>query len=199
MDDLIVLGTIKPGDTICVSTLSVAVHRSWLSGMWRSLLRESRDKTKAWVELVVDFAVAWMVNHERVNGSEYLQTHLNFLDTVWKAQEGIQNLAQTYEGDDETTRFFAQSCELLSGYALGMQTDIAAIDDLSADGPSTIARSNPIEINQKLSDFVHVDIENRSVPHASKSPSSVSPANSGARMARWMSSTFSATSSYPHF
>ena len=46
MEDLLILGTIKPGDTICVSTLSIVVHRSWSAWIWRTALRESRDKTK---------------------------------------------------------------------------------------------------------------------------------------------------------
>lgn len=183
MEDLIMLGTIKQGDTICVSTLSVVVHRSWSTWFWRTLLRESRDKTKAWVELVVDFAVNEILKYRRMNSGENMQIQMNFLDKVCNAKEGIENLAKTYECDAETVRFLNQCSEMLTGYYLGVQSSIASIG-------SSVPHSNPINIATKLTDFIIVDIEDRSVPNIpelNRSPASDSSTSS--RIINWMSST----------
>lgn len=179
MQDLILLGTIQPGDTICVSTLSVVVHRSWSTWIWRTALRESRDKTKAWVELVVDFAINEIVKFTKMNATEYLSKQVKFIEEVTKATKGIENLTKTYKDDADTVKFFNQCSEMLTGYALGIPIKIANIDPPK--------ESCPVEIPSQLSDFIVVDIEDQSVPNV---PSEITITSSPSeRLFRWMSST----------
>lgn len=154
--ELELLGTILPGDTICVTSLSIVVHRSLSSSIWRTILRESRYKVMLWVEQVVEFTISLIC--KKANTSQNAGNL--FDDKLWKAYNGLVNLAQTYKDDYYVAAFFMECSTILTSYRL----DLHSIELNSAEyisHPICIDNNNEDDID----DFVIVDVQSSSMPN----------------------------------
>ncbi len=146
--DLEILGTIKPGDTVSVSSLTVVVHRSLCSGLWRSLSRESRYRTMLWVEHVVQYALSEL--SKTANKIGYPHGPMN--ERLWKARDGIESLAETYKDDKTVSSFFSECAEMFTTFILDTHSlEFSRLQSKPINVPTEQST------NQDLLEFVIVD------------------------------------------
>lgn len=142
-EDLNLLGSIKPGETICVHSLSIVKHRSWTTWFWRSIHDENRLKTVAWVKTVVEFAMHNMCEIE----------NKEFMNKIWKMRDGINNLSETYADDPHCQKYLKG----LSDIATSMLFDSDSIILKYKDKQQHRSSTKPIDVQKEISEFILVD------------------------------------------
>lgn len=97
-NDLTLLGLIRPGETINISTKEIVIHRSWYASTSRWWNYESRSGLPNWIESVM----------MREVNSYSIMFRKDLMDTqrdkILLAISGIRNLCITYSGDPIATR-----------------------------------------------------------------------------------------------
>jgi len=100
MDDseLVLLGNIRPGETVNISTKEIVVHRSWYATSSRWWNSESRSSLPEWIENIL--------HREVTSYSKMIRTDLmdQQRDKILLAISGVRNLCLTYAGDPISTR-----------------------------------------------------------------------------------------------
>ncbi len=141
LKDLELLGSIQPGDTVCVHSLSIAKHNSWATSFWRMYNFENRLKTIAWVGNVVNFATIFVCeNYESSNNSG---NHI--CNKLWKMKMGIENLCVTYEGDQRCLNFLKNYLDAASLIIFDTNQVILKYTEAKSSKPISFSKMNQYE------------------------------------------------------
>lgn len=97
-DDLVLLGKIRPGETINLVTKEIVIHRSWYASMTRWWNEEVRDDIPEWVEKTIKNEI---FNLTRMIRQDLIATQHN---KILAAISGMRNLCLTYLGDPVATK-----------------------------------------------------------------------------------------------
>ena len=96
--DLTLLGKIRPGETINLTTKELVIHRSWYASYTRWLYEEQRDNIPEWVDIVMKKELNALRTMHRKDLIEVQKTK------ILVALSGIRNLCVTYIGDPVATK-----------------------------------------------------------------------------------------------
>lgn len=97
-DDLILIGKIRPGETINLTTKELVIHRSWYGTCSRWWNSEQRDDLPKWIEDVMKQELNELGRMIRKDLVEEQKTKILI------ALSGIRNLCVTYVGDPVATK-----------------------------------------------------------------------------------------------
>ena len=97
-DDLILLGKIRPGETINLSTKEIVIHRSWYATATRWWYEEQRNAIPEWVENIILKEIS---SYSRMHRQDLIVIQK---DKILLALSGVRNLCLTYVGDPISTR-----------------------------------------------------------------------------------------------
>lgn len=97
-DDLILLGKIRPGETINISTREIVVHRSWYAcgSRWWNL--ENRNLLPNWIENIFKNEIN---QYSKMFRRDLMDSQR---DKILMAISGVRNLCVTYIGDPISER-----------------------------------------------------------------------------------------------
>ena len=97
-DDLVLLGKIRPGETINLTTKEIVIHRSWYATVSRWYNEEQRSSLPDWVESTITKEIA---SYAKMHRKDLISAQR---DKILLAFSGIRNLCVTYVGDPVSTR-----------------------------------------------------------------------------------------------
>ncbi len=155
--DLQLLGSIKPGDTICVHSLAIVKHNSWTTSFWRTYHDENRLKTLAWVGNVVNFVMTSICENSAYNNSGGV-----FHDKIWKMKIGIENLSVTYKDDPRCLKYLKEYHNIVSSIIFDANQLILKHKERKE---KTKHITKPIQIRKEVSEFVIVNPATMSMPN----------------------------------
>lgn len=156
--DLELLGSIKPGDTVCVHSLAIVKHSSWSTSFWRTFYDENRLKTIAWVGNVVSFVMKLICENAAYNSSGGI-----FHDKIWRMKTGIENLSETYKDDLRCLKYLKQYQNIVSSMIFETNHLILKYKEEKEKIHNT-NHTKPIQIQKEVSEFVIVDSTTMSMP-----------------------------------
>jgi hypothetical protein len=96
--DLTLLGKIRPGETINLTTRELVIHRSWYASYTRWWNEEQRDNIPEWIDNVMKRELNALKIMHRKDLIEVQKTK------ILVALSGIRNLCVTYVGDPVATK-----------------------------------------------------------------------------------------------
>ena len=175
LEDLELLGSIKPGDTVCVHSLSIAKHNSWATSFWRTYNFENRLKTLAWVGKVVNFAIKLVCE----NYGTYDNCGNALYETIWKMKIGIENLSETYKDDPRCGQYLKGYIEAVSSIIFDTNEVILKYKEEKTTKPISF-----VQMKKEVSEFVIVPVESTmSMPE--KTTMQPSPPSFGNSVTPW--------------
>lgn len=97
-DELILIGKIRPGETINLTTREIVIHKSWYASYTRWWNTEQRDNLPEWVEKVM---LKEIESFSKMCRKDLINIQRN---KILIAISGIRNLCLTYVGDPVATK-----------------------------------------------------------------------------------------------
>ena len=111
LDRLRLISSIRPGQTLSTSSMSIVPHRSWRTSYSRRLAGDNRVKTRDAIVEIVTTGLEIILKAKENQG---------YIELLEDTALSLQFLGQTYEGDPETVSIFRQLREkvllFLKGY-----------------------------------------------------------------------------------
>lgn len=93
ISNLKIIASLQPGKTLSTTTMTIINHDSWLTPLWRGLMREDKDET-------ITFIKNYLF---KVLDKYHVDKDKDILDTLYEALDGFANLKSTYAGYSDVT------------------------------------------------------------------------------------------------